>query len=697
MVKSLLDDNIVYQETKMIDQEDIGHSSSIYSVELENEDIEVAIGKEKYTYSEKNVMSYPIYLIINSKIKERIGIFEIESNNLINSLDEDGDIDLDKGNVLFFSYITYKYIENIRKEMKLDNEVVTEDISGEVVEEVKKEEKQDNEEEDNEEEDSEEEDDVTSVSNIKNRLVEVKEDNDLKDGIFIENSKVKKKGLLKEEYEKDSKDNKKNYEEKSTNEWINKFLKNNNYGILDNDGGGDCFFATIRDAFDLDGKTTTVKKLRALVSQKASDELFIQYKTIYQSMVGELNTKDRNLKELRNTGRILKNEHKKSATKEDGESILNSAKENLKLYEKEDMEKEEINDLLEEFDFMEGIDTYEKFKEVIKSSEFWADTWAITTIEDLLKIKVIILSEESYYSGDLDSVMLCGQLNDDNNLKNIAPENYIIVSYTGNHYKLITYKEKGLLKFSEIPYDIKMLIINKCMEKNSGPYYLLKDFRDLKMNLGLSSDEGNKEEEEDINYELYDNNTVFVFYNKSDPKPKAGKGSGEQIKEAELTTFNKLNKDKTLNDWRRKLDDSWKAAFTLDGKKWATVDHYYYGSQFKKGHPDFYNKFSLDSNSDLSIDPKKAKAAASTKGKYEKKLIRPIDVKHDSDFFEIGPEQRNLKERHDALYAKFSQNEDMRKVLLETKNAKLVKFVRSSPVEVDIQLMNVRKDLQKNL
>ena len=688
MVKSEIEEVIIYQETKVIDNEDKGHSSSIYSIEIEGKEVEIAIGKEKYTYSDKNIISFPIYLILNNEIKERIGIYEIESNELITALDEDGDIDLNKGNILFFSYITQKYLINLKEENNLNIEIEEIDNSG-VIEKQKEE----NEEEENEEE--EEEDDVTKVSNIKNKLVEVKEDKELENGIFIENEKIKKKPLLKEEFEKDSKENKEKYEERPNMIWINKFLKNSNYGIIDNDGSGDCFFMSIRDAFELDGRSTTIKKLRAVLSKKATDELYMQYKSIYQSLIAEVNTKERNMKDLRKTGKLLKSEHEKTTIKVEGEKILKNAKENLSTYQQEELEKKEVEDLLEEFIFMKNVDSYEKFREVLKTSEFWADTWAITTLEEVLKIKVIILSEESYYAGDLDSVMLCGQLNDEKDLINSTPENYVMVSYTGSHYKLITYKDKGLLKFTEIPYDIKMLIINKCMEKNSGPYYLLKDFRELKMNLGLSSDEGKRDDNEYIDYELFDNNTVFMYYNKSDPKPKAGKGSGESIKEGRETEFNKLNKDSSLKDWRRKLDDSWKASFELDGKKWATVDHYYYGSQFKKGFPDFYNKFSLDSNSDLSLDVKKAKAAASTKGKYEKKLLRPTEVKHDSDFFELGPEQRSKKERKDALNSKFSQNQDMKKVLLETKDAKLVKFIRSNPPEIDIELMEVRKALQK--
>jgi predicted NAD-dependent protein-ADP-ribosyltransferase YbiA (DUF1768 family) len=681
MVKSEIVDSIIYNETKIIDPEDKGHDASAYYVEINGLDVEVVLGKEKYTNMESNIINFPIYIIINNKVKERIGIFEIESNRIVGALDDEGDMDLNRGNILIFSYVTSEYIKLLNKD-KIDIE------STDIDNLIKANKKIEEEEEQEEEDDEDDEDDVTSIKNLNEKRTEKKEDDELKDGIFIENLEMKKKTTLKEEREKDSKDIKKNYEEKVNSEWINKFLKNNNYGITDNDGGGDCFFASIRDAFELEGKITTIKKLRALLSEKATDDRYMEYKTLYNSLNGELQTIDKDMKDLKKTGRILKKQHDTTDNKNEGLQILDNAKKNLSEYKNKELEKIEAEQLLEEFEFMRNVTSYEDFKRIIKTSEFWADAWAITTMEEALNIKIIILSEESYYSGDLDSVMLCGQSKDDTNR---APEYYIMVSHTGEHYKLITYKDKGLLKFTELPYDIKMLIVNKCMEKNSGAYYLLKDFRELKMNLGLSSDVG-QPEEEDPNYELFDSRTVFRFYDKSDPKPKAGKGSGEEIPEDRILEFNVLNNDKVMTDWRRKLDDSWKASFMLDGKKWATVEHYYYGSQYKKGHPDFYEKFSIDANSELSLDPKKAKAVA-IKGKYEKKKIRPDNVKPDPDFFEIGPSQRSKIERYEALKAKFTQNIDLKKLLIETKNAKLVNFIRSSPPSIDLELMNVRKEI----
>ena len=58
--------------------------------------------------------------------------------------------------------------------------------------------------------------------------------------------------------------------------------------------------------------------------------------------------------------------------------------------------KNSTMELYDEFRFMEGIDSLEKFKEVLKTKNFWADTWAINVIEKNLNIKTVILSEESF-------------------------------------------------------------------------------------------------------------------------------------------------------------------------------------------------------------------------------------------------------------------------------------------------------------
>jgi len=273
-----------------------------------------------------------------------------------------------------------------------------------------------------------------------------------------------------------------------------------------------------------------------------------------------------------------------------------------------------------------------------------------------------------------------------------TPDFYIMTCYLGYHYQLISYKHKRILKFSEIPYDVKILVINKCIEKNAGPYYLIQDFRNLKTRLGLSPDEGapSSDDDEYLVDDLYEPDVVFMFHAKSEGKAKAGKGSGEKIPDARMTEFNFLNKDSTCKDWRRKLDDSWITPFQLDGHRWSSVEHYYQASQFKKGYPDFYLQFSLDSDTDISKDIAIARAAGSKSGKYKDRIVRPKNVKFDSDFQQEELSVRKLEERDAALEAKFTQNMDLKKILAETKKAKLVRFVRSMPPIVDEALMKIR-------
>ena len=124
------------------------------------------------------------------------------------------------------------------------------------------------------------------------------------------------------------------------------------------------------------------------------------------------------------------------------------------------------------------------------------------------------------------------------------------------------------------------------------------------------------------------------------------------------------------------------------------MEHYYLGSQFKNGFPDFYAKFSIDSDTEMSKDLALARIAGSKTGKTKDNVLRDRRITIDPDFYEIKENPRNKTERIVALVAKFEQNLDLKETLLDTKRAKLLHFVRGKEPEVDIELMKLRKELQ---
>ena len=139
------------------------------------------------------------------------------------------------------------------------------------------------------------------------------------------------------------------------------------------------------------------------------------------------------------------------------------------------------------------------------------------------------------------------------------------------------------------------------------------------------------------------------------------------------------------------LSNFYESEFTLDDKRWLSVEHYYQGAKFKKENPEFYEKFSLDSDSEISKDPNLAKSAGGKSGKSKGKLIRPSNIQMDKDFFKNG---RSSNEMKLAQMEKYKQNEELKRILLLTKDAKLTHFSRGSPPIVFTETMEIRDELK---
>ena len=238
-------------------------------------------------------------------------------------------------------------------------------------------------------------------------------------------------------------------------------------------------FATIRDAFSSIAQQTSVNKLRKKLSNDATENVFLNYKELYDMYTTSLVRDTNHIKELESEYTLLKQRFTEVIDRNEQKIISSEAKKVKAEHDKLVEEKKVTVQMLNEYKFMKGVDSLESFKSKIKKCDFWADTWAISTLERILNIKFIVMSSELYKAGDTKNVLQCGQLNDTilEQRGRFTPEFYIVIDHTGNHYKLIGYKKKLIFKFLEIPYDIKKMISEKCMEKNAGIFSLIPDFK----------------------------------------------------------------------------------------------------------------------------------------------------------------------------------------------------------------------------
>ena len=314
----------------------------------------------------------------------------------------------------------------------------------------------------------------------------------LRDGVF----EIQKNFVIPDDLEEENASTAdaivQSYKESKNDLWIQKYMENPNYDILNVESNGDCLFAVIRDAYKENGKKTTVSVLRAIVANELTKSIFDSHRNLYQEFLNEKINLEKEIKGLKieiespETKEKIQNEK----VKEKKKKMIADIKSKVEYARGKLEELEYCKKNLEEYKHMKNINTIEGYQKYIMTSNYWADAWAILVLEQNLKMKMIIFAEQEYKNGNKNkvNVIQCGY-SLPVNVKSFTPEFYIMTSYSGNHYRLISYKRKKLLKFSEIPYHVKILIVKKCLEKNAGIYNLIQDFRDFKSGLHVNERE----------------------------------------------------------------------------------------------------------------------------------------------------------------------------------------------------------------
>ena len=746
MVLSQINDTITYPEIKTIDENDKGKEVTMFQINLLGVEVVVAIGDVKYDFTKEGILFVPVYLIVDEKEKiYQIGVYEFENEQYETLLDSDGDINISKiDGPLLYTFVHKPYIEKC-----MVNETMVQDYDSGDGEDDDLDDEELSEDEDLEENKS----DQKESENPSRLLVE----------LDIEDNKDDDDFLQVGETEKTDKKERKAYKkpDRGESQWMQQFMQNNNYKIENVAGDGSCFFYVVRNAFKSIGVNATVDKLRQFLADNVTQEQFDNYKSRYDMYMAEYRDLRQQIPTLKSKKNQLTKKFKSIKTKTKKEKDRDTLKTLTKDAKKTKQEHTQVKTKLEKFknemtyvkqnmqevSWMKNIRTLEDLKAFMLSCDFWADAWAIPKLEVLINTKFIILSSEFYKKGEYSKVVNCGsftpkEIEDRGYFK---PKYYIIAEHTGDHYKLITYKNKKIFRFHEIPFKLKNMLVEQCM-KSSGKsiYNYIPKFakvigdtidvskrpegekEDLLESLSKESDEkkskieevkeklGMSLEDEEVEMQptptpedesLFNDNTVFMFYSKSANK-KPGKGKGEIIPDDRLIEFNELAK---MKDWRKvlsnfyikpKRDGEVVPLFELDGLKWASVEHYYHANKFKKNHPDYYRLFSIDSGSQIMDDPKKALGAGGKTGKVSGKKFRPKNVFMDEDFFD---DNNNEKVMEKGQMAKYQQDDISRQVLLATKDAKLVHYTSSRKSKADrppnvvfYDTMRIRHRLKRN-
>ena len=211
MVLSKLDNDVSYPEIKSVDSGDLKTEAELYQLEIKDVDVIIAVGNAKNTFEDKNILYFPIYLVKHNNKVMQIGVYEIKATDYLIFLDDYNNLDVEKlTEPLIYSFCTKELLNKLRLQPDVPLKRLID----------RGQEKEDGEiSESDEEEEKEKEYEY-------NEAYEIPEE---RKDIFILTKGVPIPPLIREETQKQSKDNREKYHEASSDTWVEKFMMNNCY------------------------------------------------------------------------------------------------------------------------------------------------------------------------------------------------------------------------------------------------------------------------------------------------------------------------------------------------------------------------------------------------------------------------------------------------------------------------------------
>lgn len=467
---------VIEYNTPQIDILDYNNVSDKYKLTIKNDTIiDIALGKPIFKREKPSILYYNIYHI-NGNEHKKIGIFEIEYNeqNRIALYKDFEKIDIEVlGEPIFFKDIlketfpelylsTMTPIEEIDTELdNFERDIKTveektdkmEDFTDEIASTI-------NEDDDVITLDSISEKDTETVDEDEDEDLEEKdneddEDNDEDNNEDNDEDNDEEEELLEEESLEDHTKIQEQYVKQADHNWIQKTMKNQNYKLEDNGSEDTSLFNAVLKGLNND--EIELSDMRQIVADNLSDQEFKKYKSI--------------VKELKDTQSALKEQlYSLNKTEISGMDRLKNSEESKKKQIQIKKMKKDISykeRLLLKYNFVENVNSLEELKQIALTEDYWGDNIALALLEGLLegdKIKIIVLLEEKQRENDLNKIVNCNNYNklDINDQLGKHPTYYIILSLYETRYKLVTYKDKYTLRFSELPYGIKRRLIDNC-------------------------------------------------------------------------------------------------------------------------------------------------------------------------------------------------------------------------------------------